>query len=203
MRHPDARTDLAAASLSYQEALGQFKEHLESLRQTLDAIVPESQKDRYQKYLDYKHSPGIAFKGESLGLPLAAPAALMAWGADAEEKLNTTHGRTNHLRERVFVTLSDALYALGHTAPEWVAPCANKPYLETVYRIASEYRREHLDGKEILTTDGPFANGLGKRLGIKPEQIFKRDNRTSAFEMAYWAIQDAQQSADAGNALRC
>lgn len=204
------RTDLAAASSSYRDAFSQFKIHQESLQETLETILPESQKARFQKYLDYKNSPSIAFAGKDLGLPLTPPAALMGWGAETEGKLSRTHDRTNHLRERVFITLSDALYALGYTAPEWVAPRAeqspqaiDKPYREAVYRIASEYRRDHLDGKDILTPDGPFVNGLAKRLGIKPEQIFKKDTRTSAFEMAYWAIQDRQHMTHEEPALRC
>lgn len=203
------RTDLAAASSNYRDAFSQLKDHHESLRQTLEAILPSSQKARFQKYLDYKTSQSIAFADTDLGLPLNPPVALMAWGAETEEKLSDTHGKTNHLRERVFVTLSDALYALGYTSPEWVAPCAepstlaSKPYLQTLYRIASEYRRDHLDGKDMLTPDGPFINGLAKRLGVKPERIFQSEPRISAFEMAYWAIQEGQHIATEGASPRC
>ncbi len=213
VRHPDVRTDLAAASSSYRDALSQFKLHQQSLRSTLDAILPESQKARFQKYLDYKKSQDPIFVNGSLGLPLIPPAALMAWGAETEEKLSNTHGKTDHLRERVFVTLSDALYALGYTAPEWVAPSAQErnplaepgltPHIRAIYRLAREYRRDHLDGKDVLTSDGPFVNGLAKRLGVKPDRIFEKDTRVSAFEMAYWAIREDQHTASEDVMLQC
>lgn len=207
------RTDLAAASSSYRDALSQFKLHQASLRGTLEQILPDSQKARFQKYLDYKSSQDPAFPDASLGLPLTPPAALMAWGAEAEEKLSNTHRKTDHLRERVFITLSDALYALGYTAPEWVAPTAQErnplaepgltPRIQAIYSLAKEYRRDHLDGKDVLTSDGPFVNGLAKRLGVKPERIFEKETRISAFEMAYWAIREEQHTASEGAMLRC
>lgn len=210
MRYPDVRTDLAAASSSYREAFSQFKKHQESLKQSLEEILPSSQRSRFQKYLDYKNSPEPHFAGQNLGLPLTPPAALMAWGVATEEKLSATHNRTDHLRERVFATLSDALYALGYTAPDWVAPRADtgtddarNRHIQAIYSVAREYRREHLDGKEALTEDGPFVNGLAKRLGVKPERIFQSEKRISAFEMAYWAIREEQHVATEEAMLRC
>lgn len=176
----------------------QYKAHQEALSATLETILPNNQRDRFQRYLDYKEKTAPHFVNEHLGLTVTPPAKLMEWGANIEQALDKTHRRTDHLRERLFATLSDALYALGYTIPEWVAPRADsiagrRPYIHNAFRLAREYRQTHLDGKDVITADGPFVNGLAKRLGIKASEIFETGQRVSAFEMAYWAVQEKQQ----------
>lgn len=192
MRKSTVRIDLATASSCYRDALAEFQKHRDSLPRTLAGILPEKLKPQFQSYLDFKHNPQIH---KELGLPITPPEGLMDWGLSVERKLQETHNRSDQLRERLFTTLSEALYALGYTVPEWAAPRADLA-IETrlleqkLLPLACEYRREHLDGKSVLTTDGPFISGLARRLGVKTDAIYGQDAKVSAFEMAYWAITD-------------
>jgi hypothetical protein len=183
---------LVAAIKEYKQSLGQFSQFQLALAKRQAQLREPEALARYQLYLDLKETPIRTMPG-GLALRVEMPAELLEWGDALRTELQAAHSTTERLRQQVYDTLTDALYCLGAACIDWIAPREDlsraEGLIKPAFAAASAYRRAHIDGIEVLATDGPFISGLAKRLGIPPSSIYREPAvQVSAFEQAYWAV---------------
>jgi hypothetical protein len=181
---------LQRAITDYKQALTAWRNHQAEKAKRSERLREPATLARFQAYLDQTATPALRI------LPTAINESLQAWGDSIDAELGKTHEISEQLQQHVYETLTEALYRLGMACVDWIAPRADlspgQGLVKPAIASAGAYRKANIDGIEVLTTDGPFMSGLAKRLGVATKDIYRdQPVRVSAFEQAYWSIEQS------------
>jgi len=191
-KHHDYQVALSSSIEAYKQSLVLFRDSERQRLARMAELDDPSVVRRFEQYLDYQQSTGHSIKS-SYGLPVSPPNDLMNWGEAINVELDLLRANRETQAQAVFESLCHALYTLGQASLDWVSPCqdlSNRSELFTsALKAAGDYRQKYIDGKRVITQDGPFINGLAKRLGVAPSELLRSaETKVSVFEQAYWAV---------------